>query len=97
MFSQVKQKLNNKHGETIAETLVSVLIVAICMVMLANAVVTAGKINNVSRDDIVPFNVEGATSISATGCSISIERGTNSTNVNGMTCKKTNGGYFYYE
>lgn len=88
-------KLNSNHGETIVETLISVLIVAVCMIMIANSVVTAGKINKVSEDEIVPFNVTNQQKVN--GCSITITRGTSNTNVDGKTCYQTEGGYYYYE
>lgn len=94
MFSQIKNKLKKNTGETIAETLISVLLIAICLVMISHAVVVAGKINRVSRDGIVPFNESGA---STQACSIQVTKSSGTSTVSGMTCYETSGGYYYYE
>lgn len=87
----------NKKGETIIETLVAILIVAVCFLMLQTSIVSAAKINKSSEEENVPFIVEGRQEIVGTNCSIAIERGTSQSNVSGYSCYKTSGGYYYYE
>lgn len=47
--SFIKQKLKSNKGETLTETLASLLIIVPAMVMLAGAIVTAAHINNEAR------------------------------------------------
>lgn len=87
----MKKLLNNK-GESIIEVLVSLLIVALCILMLQGSIVTAAKINKKTQEDITPFVIGG-----------SIEPGSVTTTRDGNTCTnnvniyKTDGGYYYYE
>lgn len=46
----LKNKIRSKRGETLTETLVSLLIIVPAMVMLAGAIVTAARINHDARD-----------------------------------------------
>lgn len=93
MFSQIDKKLKKNSGETIVETLISVLVVAIAIVMISNAVITAGKINDVAKSEIVPF-IEDTTGQS---CSVTVKRSETNTSSMNMTCYETSGGYYYYE
>lgn len=88
----MKKLLNNK-GESIIEVLVSLLIVALCILMLQGSIVTAAKINKKTQDDITPFYIDGSTSEFD---NVTITRGTSSYSqcVKGY---KTSGGYYYYE
>lgn len=94
MFSQIKNKLNKKTGESIAETLISILIVAICFVMLQHAITVSSRINESSTDQINPFN---ETSKTVQSCQIYVDGSGSQTQVNNMICYKTQGGYYYYE
>ena len=42
---RLKKKLQNKAGETIAETLVTMIILSLAVLMLAGAVVTTARVN----------------------------------------------------
>lgn len=86
-------KNRNKKGETLTETLVAILIIAICFVMLQTSVVTASKINSNTRNMNEPFNTDSNSTIS---CKITIKR-SNSTRNYDKQCHKTQGGYYYYE
>ncbi len=88
----MKKLLNNK-GESIIEVLVSLLIVALCILMLQGSIVTAAKINKKTQNDITPFIIDGSSSAFN---NVTITRGTStySQSVNGY---KTDGGYYYYE
>ena len=50
IISKVKNKFISKKGETLTETLSSLLIIVPAMVMLAGAIVTAARINNEVKD-----------------------------------------------
>lgn len=90
----MKKLLNNK-GESIIEVLVSLLIAALCILMLQGSIVTAAKINKKTQDDITPFYIGDSKSSSAFD-TVTITRGTRSysQSVKGY---KTSGGYYYYE
>lgn len=81
--------IKNKKGETIVETLVAILIVAVCFVMLETSIVSAAKINKKASEENVPFikrdsDINGSCSISVNGVKVA-------------TCKVTEEGYYYYE
>ena len=42
---KLKKKLYSKAGETIAETLVTMIILSLAVIMIAGAVVTAARVN----------------------------------------------------
>lgn len=86
------EKLKSNKGETIIETLASILIVAVCFVMIQNAIVTSTKINNKASEENVPFKESNTT----TSCNIKIVRGTLETTVTNVQCYETEG-YHYYE
>ena len=52
MKTNIMKKLRSRAGETITETLVSVLIGALALVMLAGAVSTASRVITTSRDKL---------------------------------------------
>ncbi len=85
------KKLRNNSGETIVETLAAVLIVALCFLMLAGAIVTSSKINKQAKEQITPFKVSSKSSSSA---NIKI----NGQSVDSKDYKLyESGGYYYYE
>lgn len=51
-MEKIKNKLNSQAGESIAETLVSLLIAALALVMLAGAMTTASGVVNKSREKL---------------------------------------------
>lgn len=53
------KKLRSRRGETLVETLVSLLIVVLCLSFLATAVVTAARINASVRDTDVSVQYGG--------------------------------------
>ena len=53
IISLIKKKMVTKRGETLIETLYSLLIIVPAMVMLAGAIVTAARINNEARSSNV--------------------------------------------
>ena len=56
------KKLKNQKGETLVETLVSLLIIVLVFVFLTGSAVAAAKINPKSRDTDVSFRYSDAQS-----------------------------------
>lgn len=54
------KKLQSRNGETIAETLVSVLIVTLCLTMLAGAIVAAANVNSKTEKMNTAFNADSS-------------------------------------
>lgn len=52
LYSRIRAKLGSKSGESISETMVSVLISALALVMLAGAVSTASHVITESKDKL---------------------------------------------
>ena len=50
IFAMLRKKIRSKCGETLTETLSSLLIIVPAMVMLAGAIVTAARINFEARN-----------------------------------------------
>lgn len=51
-------KMTSKRGETLAETLVSILLVGLAMMFLAHAITTSGKLTDQARDEDKVFEEE---------------------------------------
>ncbi len=88
----MKKLLNNK-GESIIEVLVSLLIVALCILMLQGSIVTAAKINKQTKDDIESFVLDDSNFVFN---KVTITRNESSSDIE-VEGYKTNGGYYYYE
>ena len=91
----LKKKLRSKRGETLTETLSSLLIIVPAMVMLAGAIVTAARINYNARtmkaSELPVFNptTEVAGSITGTG-DVSFSGGSI------KWCNEDNSVYYYF-
>lgn len=82
------RKLINNHGESLIETLVSLLIIALCILMLQGSIVTAAKVNNKNRINIKPFGISPVTD---TNKYVKInDKDT------GIKIFQTEGGYYFY-
>lgn len=55
------KKLENQKGETLVETLVSILIITLTIAFLTTAAITAARINDKVRDTDVSFRYSEAT------------------------------------
>ena len=51
-------KLKKRSGEMIAETLVSILIVGLAMVVLSGAITAAARVNKGAEESNIPFTTE---------------------------------------
>ena len=55
MIGRMKAKLKSRAGESIAETLVALLISALALLMLAGAVTTAARVVELSREKMTDY------------------------------------------
>ena len=54
------KKLKSDKGETLVETLISMLIVVLSVTMLAGSIVTAARINQAAKDMNAPVQLDNA-------------------------------------
>ena len=94
------KKILNNHGESLIEVLVSLLIVALCILMLQGSIVNSAKINNKTKSHIEPFLKNGT----RVGDKLDITLTDNNGNIIGeisgkasVEIFKSEGGYYYYE
>ena len=87
------KKLKQKTGESIAETLVAVLIMSLAFLMLTGAVVTAARINHRAKNEEVAFSSGGT----STETAVSIGLGLSPSGSMNITLYETENGYYYYE
>lgn len=105
LFHSAKRLLAGTRGETLVESLVSVLIVAAAMLMLTTAIVTAAKINATADQNVSAVNESQAVAsndVSVTFAGDDISSGT-SAKVEGQsfTIKNDDGSdantYYYFK
>lgn len=98
-FFKLKARLSGNDGETLVETLVSVLIIAVVMLMLCTAIVSASKINvtargiNASYDATSAIDIEVTVVVSHSGQTDTYNSGTTAPKITGHT----QNGYVSYE
>lgn len=56
-MNRIQRKLRNTKGETIAETLVTMIILSLAVLMLAGAVVTSARVNKKADNTDTAFTV----------------------------------------
>lgn len=89
--------MRNNKGETIAETLVAVLISAVCFVGLQTSIVAAARINKQAENQIKSFQIDGSRS-AGTNSSVKVVRGSDVQIVDNISVKYSkDGNYYYYE
>ena len=71
ILRSVFSKLNEQKGETLAETLISLIIASMGMLILAGAIVASGKVNAGTKNDI--FDKEEVSVSENPGITIYIE------------------------
>jgi len=87
------KKLKSSRGESLGETLVSLLIASLAIVLLAGAIVTAGRINaSLQNDDVVFRRGTPAESVG----SVTLTMGSDSVSVP-VNVYSTENDYSYYE
>lgn len=90
MRDRIKAKLRGRAGETIAETLLAVLLASLALVMLAGAISSAGKLVTTSKTRIAAYYEGDSSMVSAGGDTISLTvlGETNQLFSSNVTCKK---------
>ena len=86
------KKLKSDKGETLVETLISMLIVVLSVTMLAGSIVTAARINQAAKDMNAPVQLDNVAVVKLTHV------GAADSEIN-VTLYKTGGSvpYYYYE
>ena len=95
------KKLKSDKGETLVETLISMLIVVLSVTMLAGSIVTAARINQAAKDMNAPVqldNAYGTAAVVKLTHEGAADSAINVTSIN-VTLYKTGGSvpYYYYE
>lgn len=94
------KKILNNHGESLIEVLVSLLIVALCILMLQGSIVTAAKINNKTKSHIEPFLKNGTIVGNNLDITLTDINGNIISGISGKVSAdiyQSKGGYYYYE
>ena len=86
------RKLQGKGGETLVETLVAILIVALVMLFFSTAIVAASRLNRAVRDADVSFVYEDDAPAAAKTLTVSGSGGSSAISVT----EHTNNGFHYY-
>ena len=91
-------KLRNNRGETLVESLVSILIAVLAFGILATSVVTAEKINAKTRNTNVMFKYATAPTNSANPPTVTLtgEEANGKKTGSGPVSLYENNGYYYY-
>ncbi len=93
--NKIVTKLRSSYGETIVETLVTMIVLSLAMIMLSGAVVTSARVNQKADNTETTFTTDAQTSTPGT---ITIqENGSSSPAGLNVTVYETEHGYFYYE
>lgn len=93
--NKIVTKLRSSCGETIVETLVTMIVLSLAMIMLSGAVVTSARVNQKADNTETTFTTDAQTSTSGT---ITIQdTGSSSPASLNVTVYETEHGYFYYE
>ena len=90
------KKLKSDKGETLVETLISMLIVVLSVTMLAGSIVTAARINQAAKDMNAPVQLDNVSDKAAVVKLTHVGAEASAINV---TLYKTGGSvpYYYYE
>ena len=90
------KKLKSKNGETLVETLISMLIVVLSVTMLAGSIVTAARINQTAKEMNVPVQLD---TVQTSDAVVYLTHGTSydSINVTLYTTADPTVPYYYYE
>ena len=93
-----RKKLKSRSGESIAETLVTMIILSLAVLMLAGAVVTSARVNKQADNTDTAFSTEDVTTTSGTvTITDSSQGGTDATISIKTNLYTTQNKYQYYE
>ncbi len=84
----------NHKGETIVESLISVLIIVICFVALQSSILASAKVNQKAKEINQPFQNNGTLD---THIKVSIVRNGNKTVTDRNVYQEKDTGYYYYD
>lgn len=84
----------NQKGETIVESLISVLIIVICFVALQSSILASAKVNQKAKEINTPFQNNGTLD---TNLKVSIVRNGNKTVTDCNVYQEKDTGYYYYD
>lgn len=84
----------NQKGETIVESLISVLIIVICFVALQSSILASAKVNQKAKEINQPFQNNGTLD---TNLKVSIVRNGNKTVTDRNVYQEKDTGYYYYD
>ncbi len=84
----------NQKGETIVESLISVLIIVICFVALQSSILASAKVNQKAKEINQPFQNNGTLD---THIKVSIVRNGNKTVTDRNVYQEKDTGYYYYD
>ena len=95
------KKLKSKNGETLVETLISMLIVVLSVTMLAGSIVTAARINQTAKEMNVPVQLDTVQTSDAVDAVVYLTHDNvtsyDSINVTLYTTADPTVPYYYYE
>ena len=102
LLKSISGKLRETSGESIAETLVSMLIVVLAFMMLSGAIVASARVNAKTEDQTLYLDLDDSTNNkTVAGASVTVTTGSGPLST-GMTVrsykmKGTSGTLYYYE
>ena len=95
IFKNIRKKFKSKRGETLIETLSSLLIIVPAMVMLAGAIVTAARINHEARNSKAAEMPKFSSANEVSG-TISFDGDISMTGASIKWCNETDSVYYYF-
>ena len=90
----MNRKLKSNAGETLVETLFSLLVIGLAMTMLAGAIMAAARVNKGARDFNTAFILDNAEKVSSVTVKIKISEKT-PISVNAYQTNDQNHYYYY--
>ena len=89
-------RLKNSKGESLAETMLSMLIVSLAFLVLSGGVITAARLCSKADNTASSFSTDGETDLSGSfSVSVTVGEGAEKT-VSGVKAYKTKNGYIYF-
>ena len=94
------KKIKSNSGETLAETLVAILIAALSIVMVTTSVIVAARINDKAKKEDVSFVIGTPTEVGTVYASFSLDHAIDSEQTPeaiSVVVRSTANGYYYYD
>lgn len=93
----IQNRLQSSEGETIVETLVTMIILSLAVLMLTGAVVTAARVNAKADNTDTAFTVSGETTPESGTVTVTDGSGATGAATWNVQVYKTENDYIYYE